>query len=496
MKTDIKTNVTPISRKFNLNQKVQILEALLSRARLAAKLGYQYGTNRNLYEALGYKVDLIYDDYAVKYERQDIAKAVINRPVEATWNGEFGIIEADEENETALEKAWQEIDEKMHFKQVFSRLDKLASLGTFGVLFIGFDDVTNVNDLKNPVRLGRKRLLYLKPLGQGSATVNSWDQDSKSPRYGLPNIYDIVLKNPGGTSSQTVQAHFSRIIHVPGEVLESETDGVPALQCVYNRLDDLEKIVGGSGEMFWRGARPGFSGNVDKEATLGDTEKEDMEDQIDEYEHNLRRILLLEGIDLKALQSQVSDPVGHIDAQIQMISAVTGIPKRILVGSERGELSSSQDQDSWLQMIKSRRENYAELQIVRPFVDRLIEFGILPKAAKTYSVKWQDLFAMSEKEQADIGKVRAESIASYVNAPGAEVIFPQAAFYRNCLGLPPDEIDLITEESKQAEKDEEKQVAEEERIAKEAAEEQQTSLQENPPPGNTAPQNGQQQTEV
>ena len=37
-----------------------------------------------------------------------------------------------------------------------------------------------------------------------------------------------------------------------------------------------------------------------------------------------------------------------------MISAETGIPKRILTGSERGELASSQDRDNWFERYPER----------------------------------------------------------------------------------------------------------------------------------------------
>ena len=58
--------------------------------------------------------------------------------------------------------------------------------------------------------------------------------------------------------------------------------------------------------------------------------------QLDEYEHNLRRIFINRGISMESMSPQVSDPSSHVDIQIQMISAQTGIPKRILTGSERG----------------------------------------------------------------------------------------------------------------------------------------------------------------
>jgi hypothetical protein len=182
---------------------------------------------------------------------------------------------------------------------------------------------------------------------------------------------------------------------------------------------------------------------VDKDYSMTQTTKDDLKDQIDEYENNLRRILINEGIDLKALAQQIADPANHVDVQIQMISAVTGIPKRILTGSERGELSSAQDSGEWKTYVQSRREDHAEPHIIRPFTDRLIELKILPKPTVEYKVDWLDLFSISEKERVEIGKSRANAIREYTTNPMAESVIPPDAFFEFCLGLSTGQIDLI-----------------------------------------------------
>ena len=128
-------------------------------------------------------------------------------------------------------------------------------------------------------------------------------------------------------------------------MLEDEVNGLPRLEAVFNRLLDLEKIVGGSAEMFWRGARPGFQGIVSEGYNMTDEDIDELQKQLDEYEHGLRRFLINRGVSLDALAQQVSDPRNHVDVQLQMISAITGIPRRILTGSERGELASTEDRE-------------------------------------------------------------------------------------------------------------------------------------------------------
>ena len=207
---------------------------------------------------------------------------------------------------------------------------------------------------------------------------------------------------------------------------------------------DLEKLTGGSAEMFWRGARPGYQGRLDEGFTMTTEMLTDLQEQIDEYEHNLRRILINEGLDMKALATQVSDPTQHVDVQIQMISAITGIPKRILTGSERGELASTQDRESWSGLIQFRREEFVEPLIVRPFIDRCVQYGVLPVATdEGYTMVWDDPFALSSLEKAEVGRTRAAAMKEYASMPAAEAIIPPNAFLELFLGFSADQIELV-----------------------------------------------------
>lgn len=449
---------------------------LIGRALLSSMLGFQYGGDRDLYRALGYKTSLVYADFVTRYVRQDIAKAIIDRPVEATWRGNFRLRESTEDNETPLEKAWTALEKKLQLKSKFRRLDKLTNIGLYGVLFLGFNDVSSpdLEGFAKPVTSATD-LLYVKPFGENHAEVTTWVTEPTSPRYGLPEFYTLAITDRRGTQQASIRVHHSRVLHVAGDVLESECEGSPVLESIYNRLMDLEKIVGSSAEMFWRGGRPGYHGKVDKDTILSDTAETDLREKLDEYDHNLRRFLLTEAIDINPLETQVADPTHAFDIQIQSICAVTGIPKRILIGSERGELASSEDRNQWLDKITTRREEYAEVQIVRPFVDRLIEVGVLPSAGKEgYTLEWADLYAATEKEQAEIGRMQSEMIRSYATTPSAERVLPVPAFLEYVMGFDQekrkkilDMIERMVAEDETLLEPEEEEILEEEKKTKE-----------------------------
>ena len=456
--------------------RLQVLNSMVvGRMNLAAQLGQQYGTDRDIYEALGYKIAITYKDYMARYIRQDIAKAIIDKPVNATWQGGFTITESDDDEETALEKAWEELDKSIQTLNRFVRLDKLSGIGSYGVLLLGFDDVSNQEQWAQPVQ-GAVALKYIKPLGMESAVISTWDSKTTSPRYGMPSSYGVTIQGPDNSTSREIKVHYTRMLHVVEGNLESEIEGTPRLQAVFNRLMDLEKIVGGDAEMFWRGARPGYQGVVKEDYQMTSEAKADLIDQIDEYEHNLRRMLINDGVEMKALAQQIADPKNHVDIQIQMIAAVTTIPKRMLTGSERGELSSAEDKGEWLTRVQARRESYAEPKIVRPFVDRMIELKVLPPPKEKYNVEWEDLFSVSEKEKADIGRIRAAAFKDYMANPLAQDMIPPGAFTMFFLGFSKEEVEFIEEMRKEMEAQEPDVTPEEEAMLK--AEEEAKKIKE------------------
>ena len=451
------TNKAPGGNGQATKVQLQTLSQLVARASLAGRLGQQYEGDRDIYQALGYPdiAGLEYKDYMAKYLRQDIAKAIIDRPVSATWQGLLELVDTFNTEDSGLESAWDELERMLGLKTRFARLDKLVGLGQYGILLLGLDDVRSKTGLAEPVRSGNRKLKYVKPFGEGSTTIHKYENNTGNPRYGLPTVYEVELADPGTSSVSPVLVHHSRVIHVIGDSLESEVKGIPRLEPVYNRLMDLEKIVGGDAEMFWRGARPGYVGKVDDQYQMTDTTKTDLQDQIAEYEHNLRRILVNEGVDLTALAQQIADPLNHVQIQLQMISAETGIPQRILTGSERGELASTQDRVEWLGFISARRQEFAEPNIVRPFVDRCIKYGVLPVPTEDkYSMKWTDLWSPSDKERVEIARLRASALKDYYSNPMVEFIVPPEAFLRYFLGLSEEDVKIIDDMRRQGVTDE------------------------------------------
>lgn len=442
--------------KLNVNEKQKLVgqlhamtSAIISRAELAAKMGMSFGTDRDLYKVCGYPSEEVLDFpyFYSRYKRQETAKRVIDAFVSATWRTPPTICEdEDPQVQTIFEKAFYDLSEEKNLWSYIRRLDTLSGIGQYAVMLIGIDDGLDLSDEVLPGK--NRRLLFLQPYSEESALINTWDEDPQSERYNLPHMYNIDLRRGDGKRSVSKQVHWSRVVHVAEGLLEGDVYGTPSLECIYNRLQDLETIVSGSAEMFWQGAFPGIVYSMDKDADPGAQSIAEMDDEIKKYMHKLRRYMKLQGVTPHQLMPNITDPTNYAMMQLKLISAGKGIPLRILLGSERGELASSQDERNWNSRVDERRSGFGKT-LLRSIMDRLIYMGILPEPKKYY-IEWPDLNSLSSEDQAKVAKLRSETIATYSNALGAQDIYPIDMFLSKELGLSIEEVQLITSQMKEA----------------------------------------------
>lgn len=428
---------------YETGAELEEIKQLMGRASdLRSQLSSRFGSNSSetLYQALDFPGEIKYEEYRERYKRQDIANRVVSAPVKYTWSSEPYVSETAAE-ETAFEKEYESFADETNLYFWLRKVDLLASLGRYAVLFLGFEGSTE--DVSQPVEKAT-RVSYINALPENKATINVWDTDPNSSRFGLPVLYQIRF-NIGTHESSTRLVHWTRIIHVAENTLESEIYGIPYLEPIYNRLLGLDKLCGGSPEMFWRGARPGYTAQAMQDSIVNQNQLSSIKEELSKYINDMQRFLFVEGVDIKALAPQVVSPKDHVEVQLQMISAATGMPIRMLTGSERGELASSQDERAWLKLIEQRREAVAKELILVPLIDRLIFLGVLPRPTSGFSVTWSPLVVLEEKDKAEIGKLRTESLSKYVETQGSENIVPVDLFLKRELSYSDEEIELARE---------------------------------------------------
>jgi len=441
-----------------------LASVLFQRDQLASRLGKQFNSVRRLYEVLGYKYKLTFLDYLAKYDRQDIATRVVDAPVSTSWRRAPTVREdRDNDTQTEFEEAWEQLIKDRSVYRYLQRVDILSGIGRYGILLIGVRGGTPLDQpLEDGSLAGPEDIIYLKPYMEGSASIVDWEVDPSNERFGEPLMYEINLTSDlvavpkGKTVISKTHVHYSRVLHIAEGLLENEVFGTPRLKGVFNRLDDLEKVAGGSAEMFWQGAYGGLHADVRQGYKLENPTA--LSDEIEEYVHGLRRFIRTEGIEIQRLQAQLGDPKSSFDILIALISCLTQIPVRILLGSERGELASTTDQDSWFGYIKERQTNYVEPAILRRFIDWCMTKGVLPLVEK-YEVEWPALYEMSDKDKAEIGLKKSQAIKEY-SPPGAtDIIVPPGEFREKILGLDAEPDEKYQDNSIETELDEKNEEA-------------------------------------
>ena len=172
--------------------------ALVERARLAASLGKQFDGERDLYKALGYPQSIAFNDYLGRYRRQDIAKRIVNRPAQDTWRTQAKLLDGDKDKDTPFLAGWQALVTKKGVWRQLSAVDRLAGIGRFAVLLIGFAGGAKLTEpVANGGMKGWQDVLYLRAFHEGDVTIDIWDRNSASARFGLPEMYSLTLEDTG-----------------------------------------------------------------------------------------------------------------------------------------------------------------------------------------------------------------------------------------------------------------------------------------------------------
>lgn len=422
------------------------------RSRLAAFLGFSHDQARDLYEVFGYPRTMLPEHLFAMYRRNDLAARIIREFPAATW-GEMPIVRDDKGSSwepkdnkgnknkdfSPFAKAARDLIVKKNVMHYMERADRLASIGRFGVLVLGF---AGGEPFEKPLRPGKKELLYMTPYSELGVTVDKWCSDVNDPRFGMPEIYNVQAGQDDTTGlrpvpTKSIRVHYTRLIHVCENLDSNEVYGEPRLACIYNRLMDVEKVLGGAAECFWINANRGMQIDVDPEVAMDQADIDLIKDETTAIQHQLKRQMFTRGAKITVLGSDVADPAPMMDKLFQVISGAMNIPLRLLTGSERGKLASSADDDNWAQTINQRRNSFAAPMMLKVFLQKMIDTGNLPAAKGDFVVEWK---------RPDIGQVQraamalsmAQAIATYSNAPSAALIVPEQEFRSEALGFAPE----------------------------------------------------------
>lgn len=423
----------------------QLTSLLLERRNFAYSVGMQFGGRRDMYEALGYPRELTTSDYRQLYERGGIAERIVEAFPRATWAGGAAVIE---DGTISDNTPWEDDVEQLFIKHnLWARIlraDILAQLGQYGILLIGApgDMALPLGRLSSP-----DSLLYFNSLPDDRARVAKFVTSTSDPRFGLPETYSIDFgprRGVNGTSAART-VHWSRVIHLAEGLLEDDVFGKPRLRSIYNYFLDLDKNVGGGSEAAWKRMDPGMQVDVDPTVDMSEEDEDALSDEVEDLIHGMRRFIRTRGTKVTPLSASVTAFGANATSVLQLIAATTGIPFRILLGSERGELASTQDRNNWSNRIAERRREFA-IPAMRLLLDRLIKHGALPKPkAGKYEIVWPNIESLDEPTKAVIVSQYTAANRDQATVTGRVLVTTNEI--RNVLGLGPIE-SLKDEETK------------------------------------------------
>lgn len=408
---------------------------IMERSKALGNYGLMYGGDRNVPEAAGYTITRQFSDYSLKYTYQNIAKRIVEAPGDSTWQ-EAPELRDGGSVDTPFIKTWKmvvnfgrdsfdEIQDQKSIWHYCRRVDHQSGVGSFAGLVLGIKD--GALHLSDPLRRNSTEhiddFLYLAPYDEANISVSKLGVDPFHRRYNLPLSYSLTtntdVARTGSTKSvkpdkDNIAIDWTRVVHVADGLKNNEVFGTPRLEAVYDLLDDLLKVTAATGESAWQLMTRGLIASARDGITLPEDSTK-IRAAMEKFMHEQMRVLELQGMDVTLTEGMIVDPTGVIKAIISLISATTGIPQRILVGSEAGHLASSQDEKNWSQRIMARQIAFAETVILRPLISRFIFVGILPRPESgSYTVHWPSQLLLTDLEKAELAANQMNALAAAV----------------------------------------------------------------------------------
>lgn len=444
-------NDAPRKNEVGASEIVTMESLIASRADLINRLIDP--PTRDINKECGYPDYIDARTYRAVYDRVGLGKRVVNVMPNECWKTPPEVYESEKslKKKTPFDEAFENLNKKHQVLPHLNNADIVSGIGRFGIILLGIDDGEDLSapaagfeDDGTPSKKPPKgvKLLYVREFDEAVVSIDTREENTSSPRYGKPIIYSVMFEEDNSavtgvrlsrTRIVTTKVHWTRVIHIAEGCDRSLIFGTPRMQACFDRVLDGRKILGSSGEGYWKGSIPGLAieANPDVIKALTDVQRQAIKDEVSNYQNTLQRFISVVGATVKPLVPIVTDPTPQYEACVMDICITLGIPMRIFKGSERGELSSTQDAEAWNERLAHRQGTYISPNIIYPTIMRLIHLGILPPTSKrdvdgdyVFEIFWTDLNKTTDADKATVLKTRTESLVAYANSEAPSVVPP------------------------------------------------------------------------
>lgn len=327
-------------------------------------------------------------------------------------------ITTDDDNAEALQDRMEELSIQTKVAEAVS----MSRLHGGSVLVVIADDGRTLSEPLNDTAI--KSIDSFRCYDRWAVTHNeaSLYSDPNNPRYGEPEIYTV--QPPGGTP---YEVHETRLIRFDGmpvserKRIDNKGWNYSYLQPVYQAMMDLDSAHRSSASIVGDFVQTVMSIKGLTEMIAGGNENHVAARlSILDMSRSVLNTLLMDA-DGEQFSKQASSVAGLSDLlqafRIQ-VSAITGIPMTKLFGISPGGLNATGESD--LRNYYDEVASYQKRTLSKP-MERIVRLLMLEKNGvykgrepAKWSVKFNPLWQMSDKEVAEIKKLTAETDAIYI----------------------------------------------------------------------------------
>jgi hypothetical protein len=211
-------------------------------------------------------------------------------------------------------------------------------------------------------------------------------------------------------------------------------------------------VASSSGEGYWQNGNPLLNIKTQGAPPPGVTiDTEGTKQQVWKLQNSLQKFLQLVGMDAEMLSPDIKDPSPFFDLFITLIAASIKVPKRILLGTEEAQLAGKQDSNHLSESVRGRRRKHCS-KLIREFVYWLMSLGVLDWL-DTVNIDWDDEETMSEKEKADILKIKTDALVAYAGSVEARTVMTEPQYFEKVWGMDQADVEMIVTAMEEAQKE-------------------------------------------
>lgn len=401
-------------------------------------------------EVLGYPNSINFQSCLDMYKNSGIAQKIVKALTDEVWANPPMIkaVENDSSSHVFADD-YRKFSRRVNLEQVFREAEILAKIGRFSVIYLGIDSGSGTESPVEGID-SFDDIEYVKAFGEDAVSVEELNSDLTSPYYGTPEIYRFKeslgeVPDRFKRDCRDIFVHRTRMTHIVYSDLGQQVWGEYYLQPIFPKLIDLNKVVGGGANMFWLNGRGGISVDF-KEGFAPPSDKvkkeahfREIQESYADYSEGIKRLIVSHGLEYNPINHVLPSPKPFFEALMGFICGTYGIPWRMLLGTEQGSQSSTEDRNNFEQTVTKYRSSFSEPVVLRGFINHALELGAYAGYAD-YAVEWNQLYGLSEIDEMEILAKKMEMIEKYAASDGAIALIPPEQFLDVFLKLPEDVI--------------------------------------------------------